>query len=53
MERLGLVDHTECNRERALKLHAVARRRDSEAVSGSIRAQSVPGPKKVNKKGLP
>ena len=53
MERLGLVEYTECARQRAIKLYVVAGRRDFEAVSGSIRAQSVPGRKKVNKKGLP
>ena len=31
----------------------LARRPDFGAVSGSIRAQSVPGPEKVNEKGLP
>ena len=31
----------------------LARRPDFGAVSGSIRAQSVPGPEHVNKKGLP
>ena len=36
-----------------LKLYLVAGRRDFGAVSGSIRAQSVPGPEKVNEKGLP
>ena len=53
VERLGLVEYTECARQRAIKLYVVAGRRDFEAVSGSIRAQSVPGPEKVNEKGLP
>jgi hypothetical protein len=53
VERLGLVDHTDYDLERAFKLHAVAGRRDFGAVSGSIRAQSVPEPEKVHEKGLP
>ena len=50
MERFRVVEQTECDRQRGFKLYVVAGRRDSGAVSGSIRAQSVPGPEKVNEK---
>jgi hypothetical protein len=53
VERLGLVEQTECDRQCAFKLYVAAGRRGFGAVSGSIRAQSVPRTGKVNEKGLP